>query len=81
MVLLIYGALLQVESKQGDGPERKVTRLAIGLEGGFDPDNAKNYEISETNSIVLLPDFSSIPWPCESLPQPVSSYKYFSMCF
>ena len=34
----------------------KVSRLAIGVEGGFDVDT-KKYEYEEQNSIVLLPGF------------------------
>ena len=37
-------------------PAEKVSRLAIGVEGGFSLDS-KNFEFEDRNSIVLLPDF------------------------
>lgn len=53
--------------KQGDGPEKKITRLAIGVEGGFDPDaDKKKYEIDETYAIVLMPGFATMTWPDDS---------------
>jgi ubiquitin carboxyl-terminal hydrolase 5/13 len=64
-----------VPSEQpADGPEKKITRLAIGVEGGFDPDSAKKKsEYEESYSIVVLPEFVSIPWPDPQLPEIVSS--------
>ncbi|KAJ8922243.1 hypothetical protein NQ315_004180 [Exocentrus adspersus] len=54
---------------QGDGPEKKITRLAIGVEGGFDPDSGKKrFEYEDFYSIVILPDFATIEWPNENLP-------------
>ncbi|VEN49930.1 unnamed protein product, partial [Callosobruchus maculatus] len=54
---------------QGDGPDKKITRLAIGVEGGFDPDvGKKKYEYEDIYNIVLLPDFVTLPWPNEELP-------------
>lgn len=47
-----------VESKPE--PEKVPTKLAIGLEGGFDV-SGKKYEYEEHNSIVLLPQFTVIP--------------------
>jgi ubiquitin carboxyl-terminal hydrolase 5/13 len=47
--------------------------LAIGVEGGFDPDSGKNtFEYEESYSVVVLPDFVSIPWPDSQLPEIVS---------
>lgn len=51
-------------------PEKAPTKLAIGLEGGFNV-NAKKYEFEEHNSIVLLPDFNVIPLPCTDLPDSI----------
>ncbi|KDR23210.1 ubiquitin carboxyl-terminal hydrolase 5 [Zootermopsis nevadensis] len=60
--------------QQGDGPEKKITRLAIGVEGGFDPDSCKKkFEYVESYSIVVLPDFVSVPWPSSQLPKIVHS--------
>ncbi|KAJ9588235.1 hypothetical protein L9F63_018399, partial [Diploptera punctata] len=57
----------------GDGPEKKITRLAIGVEGGFDPDSGKKkFEFEETYSIVILPSFASVPWPDSQLPEVVN---------
>ena len=48
------------EASNGDnsGIPEKVSRLAIGVQGGFDVD-VKKYDIIEENSIVLLPEFKS----------------------
>nr|XP_045604809.1 ubiquitin carboxyl-terminal hydrolase 5-like [Procambarus clarkii] len=51
-------------------PEKKIARLAIGVEGGFNPDaNKKKYEYKEHNSVVILPDFDVIPLPNADLPE------------
>ncbi|XP_067009453.2 ubiquitin carboxyl-terminal hydrolase 5 [Anabrus simplex] len=58
------------DQQQGDGPERKITRLAIGVEGGFDPDSGKKkYIYNDTYHIVILPSFDSLPYPDPTLPQ------------
>lgn len=57
----------------GDAPaEPKITRLAIGVDGGFDPDASnKKYKTIEKYSIVILPSFESIPFETSELPQKV----------
>nr|XP_037284301.1 LOW QUALITY PROTEIN: ubiquitin carboxyl-terminal hydrolase 5-like [Rhipicephalus microplus] len=47
------------------------TKLAIGLEGGFDVDMGKKYEYEHHNSLVILPNFDSIPLPNTQLPEMV----------
>lgn len=62
-----------------EGPEKKITRLAIGLEGGFDPDSSKpKFEYIDHYSIVILPEFITIPWPNQDLPPQVCKYIYLS---
>ncbi|XP_012057179.1 PREDICTED: ubiquitin carboxyl-terminal hydrolase 5 [Atta cephalotes] len=56
--------------EQGDGPEKKITRLAIGTVGGFMPDQQK-YIYEETYQIVILPDFLTIAYPGSELPEKV----------
>lgn len=56
--------------EQGDGPEKKITRLAIGTAGGFMPDQQK-YTYEEEYNIIVLPDFWSIPYPSNNLPEKV----------
>ncbi|KAK9092283.1 hypothetical protein Syun_027194 [Stephania yunnanensis] len=51
-----------------DRPLKKPTLLAIGIEGGFD-NNEPEYE--ETHSIIILPDFVSLPFPSVELPEKV----------
>ncbi|KAK3106047.1 hypothetical protein FSP39_011642, partial [Pinctada imbricata] len=51
-------------------PTQAPTKLAIGVEGGFNPDE-KQYEFEETTSIVILPSWSVIPLPDPSLPEMV----------
>ncbi|XP_034176888.1 ubiquitin specific protease 5 [Osmia lignaria lignaria] len=55
---------------EGDGPEKKITRLAIGTADGFTPDIQK-YTYHETYQIIILPNFTSIPYPTDDLPQEV----------
>ncbi|KAK7065667.1 ubiquitin-specific protease ubp14, partial [Halocaridina rubra] len=51
-------------------PEKKIARLAIGMEGGFNPDaNKKKYEYEETKAVVILPNFDVIPLPNGDLPE------------
>ncbi|KAB0792518.1 hypothetical protein PPYR_14477 [Photinus pyralis] len=53
----------------GDGPEKKITRLAIGVEGGFDPNSQKKlFEFEDIYNLVILPDFATISWPNSDLP-------------
>ncbi|XP_043255295.1 ubiquitin carboxyl-terminal hydrolase 5 [Colletes gigas] len=53
---------------QGDGPDKKITRLAIGTPDGFIPDQQK-YIYHESYQIVILPDFETIPFPTNDLPK------------
>ncbi|KAK9892573.1 hypothetical protein WA026_020954 [Henosepilachna vigintioctopunctata] len=56
--------------QQGDGPEKKITRLAIGVEGGFAADaSCKKYEYIDHHSIVVLPDLACFSWPNLELPE------------
>ena len=41
--------------------------MAIGTPGGFNPDQQK-YTYEETYKIVILPNFTTIPYPNEKLP-------------
>lgn len=54
-----------------DGPEKKITRLAIGVEGGFNPDGGKKFEYEYIYGVVVLPSFASIPWPNTTFPDVV----------
>lgn len=56
------------------GPERKITRLAIGVEGGYnETDLAKKYEIKDTYSIVVAPHLDKkLPYPDPELPMRVT---------
>ncbi|XP_065340224.1 ubiquitin carboxyl-terminal hydrolase 5 [Cloeon dipterum] len=57
-----------------EGPDKKITRLAIGVEGGFFPDlNKKKFEYEDTLSIFLYPSRKSCPWPNPDLPEIVKS--------
>lgn len=61
----------EIPSKhQGDGPEKKITRLAIGTTDGFTPDQQK-YTYHESYQIIILPSFIAIPYPTDNLPQKV----------
>ncbi|CAD0201188.1 unnamed protein product [Chrysodeixis includens] len=57
----------------GDGPEKKITRLAIGVEGGFDPTCGRpKYTYTDHYNVVVLPGFHTYPWPNPSLPEVVN---------
>ncbi|XP_078064602.1 ubiquitin carboxyl-terminal hydrolase 5-like, partial [Mustelus asterias] len=47
-------------SGAGDPPKKKPTRLAIGVEGGFDVDT-ENFEYDEEVKVVILPENAIIP--------------------
>ncbi|XP_027342647.1 ubiquitin carboxyl-terminal hydrolase 14-like isoform X2 [Abrus precatorius] len=51
-----------------DRPSKKPTLLAIGVDGGFDNNEA---EYEEIHSIVILPDYVSLPFPSVELPEKV----------
>ncbi|CAH0548002.1 unnamed protein product [Brassicogethes aeneus] len=54
---------------QGDGPEKKITRLAIGVEGGFTDETAKKFKYTDIYNVVVLPSFTNILWPNADLPE------------
>lgn len=57
-----------IDENEGDGPEKKITKLAIGTPGGFEPDK-KKYSYDEKYQIVILPTFTALPYPNEELPE------------
>ncbi len=52
-------------------PTKKPTRMAIGVEGGFDG-GVEKVEFEESYSLVVLPEFATIVLPEAQLPQKVS---------
>ena len=54
------------KAKKDEVPE-KVSRMAIGVPGGFNPDE-KKYEFVEENSVVLMPGFKSFPLDDPDIP-------------
>jgi len=48
-----------------------VTKLAIGVEGGFQTDE-KRFTFQEHNSVVVLPGWDNFPLPNPELPEIVS---------
>ncbi|KAL6196438.1 hypothetical protein ACLB2K_032053 [Fragaria x ananassa] len=51
-----------------DRPLKKPTLMAIGIDGGFD-NNEPEYE--ESHSIIVLPDYLTLPFPSVELPEKV----------
>ncbi|KAL9660412.1 hypothetical protein QQ045_025226 [Rhodiola kirilowii] len=51
-----------------DRPLKKPTLLAIGVDGGFDNNEA---EYEESYNIIILPNFASLPFPSVELPEKV----------
>lgn len=63
---------VNIESSD-DGPEKKITRLAIGVEGGFDANAGKDrYTYEDVYKVVVLPQNASFPFPCAQLPDQVT---------
>ncbi|XP_041377545.1 LOW QUALITY PROTEIN: ubiquitin carboxyl-terminal hydrolase 5-like [Gigantopelta aegis] len=48
-------------------PAEKPTKLAIGVEGGFQVDE-KKFKFEEQTSVVVLPDFVEVPLPNQDIP-------------
>jgi hypothetical protein len=51
------------------------------VEGGFDVDDSKKYDIQETYAIVTLPDFTSVPYPNPNLPEKVKEIFHVTIIF
>ncbi|XP_070502099.1 ubiquitin carboxyl-terminal hydrolase 5 [Chironomus tepperi] len=51
-----------------EGPEKKITRLAIGLEGGLQDNSAKKYNYEDNYQIVVFPSQTKYPFPNDNLP-------------
>ncbi|XP_043203886.1 ubiquitin carboxyl-terminal hydrolase 5-like [Amphibalanus amphitrite] len=56
-----------VDPATAEEPEKKVTRLAIGVEGGFSGEE-RPAEFEEHNTLVVLPGWQTIPLSSEELP-------------
>lgn len=54
-------------------PEKKITRLAIGVDGGFQVDGPQKYEYEEKNSVAIFPGPVMVPLPNTDLPMQVNS--------
>ncbi|GBP82953.1 Ubiquitin carboxyl-terminal hydrolase 5 [Eumeta japonica] len=69
--------MIPEQEKTGDGPEKKITRLAIGVEGGFDPECGKpKFTYSDHYNVVVLPGLHQFPYPDPALPEQVKNpYK------
>lgn len=78
MILFLH---FQLPPEKEPEPDKKIARLAIGVEGGFNPDaNKKKFEYEDTNSVVILPAFDVIPLPNPDLPELVSHlYPFLSL--
>ncbi|XP_054160673.1 ubiquitin carboxyl-terminal hydrolase 5-like [Oppia nitens] len=49
----------------------KITKLAIGVEGGFDVNSQSRQQYDDMNEIVILPQFVTIPLPNPDLPEQI----------
>ncbi|XP_055600929.1 ubiquitin carboxyl-terminal hydrolase 5 [Uranotaenia lowii] len=59
---------IEIPEQPQEGPEKKITRLAIGVEGGFNPTDQKKYEYKEHYKVVVLPEGEGFPYPNQDLP-------------
>ncbi|KAG5683961.1 hypothetical protein PVAND_013216 [Polypedilum vanderplanki] len=60
------------QNESEEGPEKKITRLAIGLEGGLQDNSSKKYKYEDTYHIVVFPSQTKIAFPNENLPSIVN---------
>lgn len=67
-----------IEAAPSESVVEKPTRLAIGVEGGFDGGGEK-LKTEETLSLVAMPELTSVPWPCDQLPLQVCSEAIISL--
>nr|XP_042913406.1 ubiquitin carboxyl-terminal hydrolase 5-like [Parasteatoda tepidariorum] len=68
--LFLHLLRFKKEIEEKSVPESAPTKLAIGLEGGFDV-SGKKYEYEDHNSVAILPQFQIFPLPCADLPESV----------
>ena len=61
-------------------PAKKPTRLAIGVEGGFDG-GVEKVEYEEQLSVVAMPERTTVSLPNEQLPQKVEDILSLSTIF
>ena len=61
-------------------PAKKPTRLAIGVEGGFDG-GVEKVEYEEQLSVVAMPERATVSLPNEQLPQKVENILCLSLSF
>lgn len=63
-----------IEDQEQEPHPKKITKLAIGLEGGFNPngEDAK-YHTTETNTLVVYPSFKQIALDSPDLPDNVAA--------
>lgn len=62
----------EAENMTEDDSAKVPSKLAIGVEGGFDTDN-KNYEKHVINSLVVLPHHVEITLPSNELPMVITN--------
>lgn len=68
--VFLHHKRLRYKLNKPECSESKPKRLAIGLEGGFDPDaSSKDFRVEDTYSIVIMPDRIQIPLPNPDLPE------------
>lgn len=68
----------KVPQNEFEETKPKITKLAIGIEGGFDvKDNRPQFD--EVTSVVVLPQFAVISLPNPDLPEIVMSFSLSSL--
>ncbi|XP_072040059.1 ubiquitin carboxyl-terminal hydrolase 5-like isoform X2 [Amphiura filiformis] len=72
---MVYLHLKTIKSKKPKKEDveakAKPTRLAIGVEGGFDVEDQNEYDYQDENSIVILPEWDEVPLSNPDLPEKV----------
>lgn len=68
---------IPITNEAQNEPEKKITRLAIGVEGGFDPnENKRKFETKDHLNVVVFPDVVKIPYPNIDLPLQVEIHFF-----
>lgn len=73
--LHIYREKTEIPAEKiGEGPEKKITRLAIGVDGGFDPEaGKKKFEYKDHYHIIVFPQRQKFQYPDDNLPMIITN--------
>ncbi|PRP81902.1 ubiquitin carboxyl-terminal hydrolase 5-like isoform 2 [Planoprotostelium fungivorum] len=62
---------MEVDKDTAEPPKKKPTVLGIGVPGGFETEGKVEYDVQETNTIVILPEFHTLPLDDPNVPMKI----------